>query len=89
MSCLFDKYGNLNIEEIIANNSSFLKIIEDGRVTVDELNNQSSKVKKLLNEAESSFNDVQLSLIKEILAELCVLLATREIYNSQINDEAE
>lgn len=77
MNTLFDRYGALNIEELIANQLSFLKIIEDGVVTPEEVQEQSERVVGILKEIDCSFNDEQKDKVKELLAELSVLLAIR------------
>lgn len=77
MTTLFDQYGALNIEELIANQPSFLKIIEDGVVTKEEIQEQSDRVIAILKEIDQSFNEEQKTKIKELLAELSVLLAIR------------
>lgn len=79
MTTLFDQYGALNIEELIVNQPSFLKIIEDGVVTKEEIQEQSDRVIAILKEIDLSFNDEQKTKIKELLAELSVLLAIREM----------
>lgn len=77
MTTLFDQYGALNIEELIANQPSFLKIMEDGVVTPEEVQEQTENVVGILREIDSSFNDEQKDKVKELLAELSVLLAIR------------
>lgn len=81
MNGIFDKYGNLDIEELIINQPSFLKIMEDGIVTDEELREQSDKVESLLEMIEKNMNAEQLEQIKELLAELSVLIAIREIHD--------
>jgi len=61
---LFDEYGNLNIEEMIINQPSFLKIMEDGIVTDDELKEQSERVTSLLHTIEKSFSQEQIDQIE-------------------------
>lgn len=77
MTTLFDQYGALNIEELIANQLSFLKIMEDGVVTPEEVQEQTENVVGILREIDSSFNDEQKDKVKALLAELSVLLAIR------------
>ena len=40
MKSLLDKYGNLNIEDIVVNQPSFKRIIEDGIITKEEIEEQ-------------------------------------------------
>lgn len=79
MTTLFDQYGALNIEELIVNQPSFLKIIEDGVITKEEIQEQSDRVIAILKDIDQSFNEEQKTKIKELLAELSVLLAIREM----------
>lgn len=85
MNSIFDKYGNLNIEELIVNQPSFLKIMEDGKVTDEEIREQSSRVESLLRSFEKSATHAQIEQIRELLAEMSVLLAARELQQHQNN----
>ena len=75
MNSLFDKYGNLNIDDLIAEQVSFQKIIEDGIVTSDEVLEQSNRVSVLLHKFEATATTEQINDIRQILAELSVLVA--------------
>lgn len=79
MNSIFDKYGNLNIEELIVNQPSFLKIMEDGKVTDEEIREQTLRVESLLRSLEKTATQAQIEQIREMLAELSVLLAAREL----------
>lgn len=83
MDKLFDEYGHLNIEELIANQPSFLKIMEDGIVTEDEVAEQTKRVISLLRDLEKKCDDSQINGIKELLAEVSVLIAIREFSKNQ------
>lgn len=75
MNSLFDQYGNLNIDDLIAEQPSFQKIMEDGIVTPEEVQEQSNKVATLLHKFEESTTPDQIEQMREILAELSVLVA--------------
>ena len=69
----FNEQGYLNIDEMIANEASFQKIMEDGIVTDDELRKQSDVVIDLLHEVEHRFNKDDQQLIKRLVNETNVL----------------
>ncbi len=75
MTSIFDQYSHLNIDDIIVEHPSFLKIMEDGVVTEEEIQEQSERVTSLLHKFEETATEEQIELMREILAELCVLVA--------------
>lgn len=83
MNSIFDEYGNLNIEELIVNQPSFVKIMADGKVTEDEIQEQSGRVEKILHSFEQNADDSQVEQMRVLLSEMSVLLAARELLNRQ------
>lgn len=83
----FNEEGLLNIDEMVAENTSFKNIMEDGIVTEEEIKSQSEKVISLIRDIESKFSEEQLAYIKELLAETSVLYAIYNIYNIQDIDK--
>lgn len=81
---IFNEQGFLDIDEMIANEHSFKKIMEDGAVTDDELHQQSELVIELLHEVEQRFNEEDQNFIKKLFAETNVL-ATIYHYNQLQN----
>lgn len=79
MTSLFDQYDNLNIDDLIAEQPSFQKIMEDGIVTPDEVQEQSTRVSSLLHKFEESAIPAQIEQMREILAELSVLVVINRI----------
>lgn len=80
----------LNIDELIARESSFKKIMADGIVTDDELREQSEHVIALLGEAERRFNADDLQFIKKLFAEANVLSAIYHYHELQnLNHHAD
>lgn len=75
MNTLFDENGNLDIDELILNSPSFQKIMEDNIVTPEEKQEQSERVVALLHKIEQICDDEQKKVIRELLAELSVLIA--------------
>lgn len=75
----FNEKGILNIDEWVANNDSFKKIMEDGIVTDEEVKDQSDKVVSMLKEIEAKYTEAQLAEIKKLLAETSVLYAVYQL----------
>ena len=63
----------MKIDETIANEPTFLKIMADGIVTDEELKEQSERVSCLLEETEKRFQGEDFQFIKRLLGELVVL----------------
>lgn len=79
MNTFFDSDGTLNIDELIAEQPSFIKIMEDGIVTETELQEQSERVKMLLEEIEQTSTPETIEKIRQLLAEISVLIAIKQI----------
>ncbi len=75
----FNEKGILNIDEWVANNDSFKKIMEDGIVTDEEVKAQSDKVVSMLKEIEAKYTGAQLTEIRNLLAETSVLYAVYQL----------
>ena len=72
---LFNKEGMLNIDELISKQPTFLKIMEDGIVTDEEIEEQSALVLSLLRRVDETFEPKQLEVVEQLLAEISVLYA--------------
>lgn len=83
----FNQDGVLNIDEAVAENPSFKKIMEDGIVTEQELEIQTKKVISILQEMDKKYSDEQLAEIKELLTEASVLYAVYNIHSLQQIDK--
>lgn len=79
----FDENGILNIDELIARNESFKRIMEDGIVTEEEIMAQSGKVVDLLRNMEHKYTPEQLAEIKNLFVESSVLYAVYNYYSIQ------
>ena len=79
--------GILNIDEAVAENPSFKKIMEDGMVTDQELETQAQKVVSMLQDLEKKYGDEQLSEVKALLTEASVLYAVYNIHSIQQIDK--
>lgn len=79
----FNEKGILNIDEMVANNDSFKKIMEDNIVDENEIKEQSDKVVAMLHQMEKEFSEEQLLKVKELLVETSVLYAIYNYYSIQ------
>lgn len=79
----FNENGILNIDEMVVNNASFKKIMEDGIVSEEEIKAQSDKVVTILHEMEAKYKEEELAEIKDLLVESSVLYAVYNYYSIQ------
>ena len=79
MNTFFDESGTLNIDELILQQPSFLKIMEDGVVTEEEIKEQRERVTNLLKKLENSLSPEQIDQVRELLAEISVSVAIQNI----------
>lgn len=86
MNKILDNIGTLNIEELIINQPSFIKIMSDGIVTEEELIEQSEEVTETIRQIESCCNEEQIDLIRKLLAEISVLVAINQTHNKQFHN---
>lgn len=79
MESFFDEAGNLNINDLILQQPMYVKIMEDGVVTEEELSEQKKRVSSLLKQLEKNSSSEQIKIVRELLAELSVLIAISNI----------
>ncbi|MBR5935004.1 MAG: hypothetical protein IKZ89_02500 [Bacteroidaceae bacterium] len=84
MNTFFEDEDTLNIEDLIMEQPSFQKIMEDGIVTKEELEEQAQRVIASLKAFEKDATPAQIDKVREILAEISVLVAVRNQYEKQI-----
>ena len=80
---LFNEQGIINMDELIAQQPSFQKIMADGIVTEEELKEQSERVINLLHEAEQRFSEEEQQFIKQLFSETNVLSAIYHYHELQ------
>ena len=73
--------GIFDIDELVVNNPSFKKMMEDGVITEEELKEQSEKVLATLHKMELAYTAEQLQEIKSLLSEASVLYAVYNYYS--------
>lgn len=79
MNTFFDNNGMLNIDELIVEQPSFMKIMEDGVVTEEELQEQSQRVEAILKDIEQSASAETIEKVRHLLAEVSVLVSINSI----------
>ena len=79
MNTFFDESGCLNIDDIIIQQPSFIKIMEDGIVTDEEIEEQKERVITLLKKFEQNSTPEQIERVRELLAEISVLVAANNL----------
>ena len=77
MKTFFDESGGLNIDDLILQQPSFQKIMEDGIVTEEELAEQKDRVIAILKKLEKNSTSEQIDQVRELLAEISVLVAVQ------------
>ena len=80
----FNEDGSLKINETIMNQPSFIKIMEDGKVTVEEIEEQSERVMALFHKIEDTFTEEQKLLVRDLIVESNVLNAIFKQHGMQI-----
>ena len=80
MNTFFDESGGLNIDDLILEQPSFQKIMEDGIVTEEEIAKQKDRVIAILKNLEQNSTSEQIDQIRELLAEISVLIAVQNKY---------
>lgn len=84
MNTFFDESGSLNIDDLILQQPSFKKIMEDGVVTDEELAEQKERVIALLKKFEQNSTPEQIDQVRELLAEISVLVAVRNVFEKGV-----
>ena len=67
------KIDILDLESILMNNASLMKILEDGIVTEEEIKEQSEKVTTVAAKLEQECTEEQLKMIQSLIAEMNAL----------------
>jgi len=80
---IFNEQGFIDIDEMIAQEPSFQKIMADGVVTSDELHEQTDRVINILHEVENRLSEDNQLLVKKLFAETNVLSAIYHYYSLQ------
>lgn len=65
--------GLLDLDSIIINNPSYQKIMEDGIVTDEEIQEQAEKVDSILKSMKGKYTPKQFAEVQSLIAEVSVL----------------
>lgn len=79
----FNEEGILDLDNFLAGNVSFQRIMEDGVVTAEELADQSDKIVAILRHIEETYSDDQISEVKDLLVEVSALFTAHNVYSIQ------
>lgn len=74
MKHILDKNGNLNIEDLVVNNPSFIAYLADNVITEEEKIAQVAKIESIIREIDEKCSDEERELVRKLVAELSVLL---------------
>lgn len=70
--------GLLDLDSIIINNPSYQKIMEDGIVTDEEIQEQAEKIDSMLKDMKSKYTPEQFKEIQSLIAEVSVLFVVNK-----------
>lgn len=65
--------GLLDLDSIIINNPSYQKIMEDGIVTDEEIQEQAEKIDSMLKDMKNKYTPEQFAEVQSLIAEVSVL----------------
>ena len=65
--------GLLDLDSIIRNNPAYQKIMEDGIVTDEEIQEQAKKIDSMLKDMKSKYTPEQFEEVQKLIAEVSVL----------------
>jgi uncharacterized protein (UPF0305 family) len=82
---IFDENGLGELQKSIFDSLSMQKIMSDGVVSENELEEQSKAVETLLAEFKEKFTTEQLQDISKLMCEYGVLLASTVFHNFKLN----
>lgn len=71
----FDEEGRIRLDELVAEDATFKKIMEDREVTDQELADQSERVVGLFRNLERDFTPEQQARVAELLTQTGILYA--------------
>ena len=83
MNTFFDESGGLNIDDLILQQPSFQKIMEDGVATDEEVVEQQERVVTVLKKLEQNLTLVQIDQVRELMAEISVLVAIQKFQSRE------
>lgn len=79
----FNEDGSLRINEYIMSQPSFIKIMEDGMISEEEIEEQSKRVISLFHKVEDTFTEEQKLIVRDLIIESNTLNAIFKQYGMQ------
>lgn len=83
----FNEDGSLRINEYIMSQPSFIKIMEDGKIVEEEIEEQSERVMSLFHKIEDTFTEEQKLIVRNLIIESNILNAIFKQYGMQNTSE--
>lgn len=83
----FKEDGTLDVDGLLVNNTSFKTIMEDGVITVEEVEAQTEKVASLLRAMEAKYDKAVMDDVMNLMSEACIMYAVSNYLSIQNLDE--
>lgn len=83
----FKEDGTLDVDGLLVNNASFKTIMEDGVITVEEVEAQTEKVASLLRAMEAKYDKAVMDDVMNLMSEACIMYAVSNYFSIQNLDE--
>lgn len=80
---ILNKYGLLRLDELVAENPTWKKILADDIVSEEEVAEQGDKVVNMIKEVEETLSDEQKQMVDKLIAEVGVLYTAHHLYTAQ------
>lgn len=80
---ILNKYGLLRLDELVTENPTWHKIMEDDIVSEEEVAEQGDKVVKMIKEVEDTLSEEQRQMVDKLVAEVGVLYSAHHLYTAQ------
>ena len=83
----FKEDGTLDVDGLLVNNASFKTIMEDGVITVEEVEAQTEKVASLLRAMGAKYDKAVMDDVMNLMSEVCLMYAVSNYLSIQNLDE--
>lgn len=80
---ILNKYGLLRLDELVAENSTWKKIMADDIVSEEEVTEQGNLVAQMIKDVEAQLSDEQKQMVDKLVAEVGVLYSAHHLYTAQ------
>lgn len=83
----FKEDGTLDVDGLLVNNASFKTIMEDGVITVEEVEAQTEKVASILRDMGAKYDKAVMDDVMNLMSEVCLMYAVSNYLSIQNLDE--